>query len=399
MALAGRSASNSLAADTTTYDAIVVGLGPAGSTAAYEIARAGRAVLGLDRHRFPRYKVCGGAISARVDALLGGAHRDTIEHTASAMTFRYCGQEAFTVGGGEPVVSCVMRDRFDAALVERAARAGACLHYDESAVSIAETPDGVQVVTPSATYRSRFLVGADGANSRVAKLLNPAQSRSAYGLEAEIPMRGGARDVILEMGAVAGGYGWIFPKQGGMSIGIGGFRAADPQPKAAFDRFAALHSELRDTTGVAPVGCPIPVYAPGGRAAAGRIGLVGDAARLVDPFFGEGIYYGILSGRRLGQTVVAQLDGGGADLGAYARWVEAHLAPEFAVADRLASIAYSYPRMWYEAMRAHPDVIGWFYDVLRGAITFQTLWARLRRNALRLAPAVLAGRAAALLSR
>lgn len=384
---------------STTYDAIVVGLGPAGSTAAYEIARAGRGVLALDRDRFSRYKVCGGGISARVDALLGGVHRKVIEHTVSVMTFRYCGQEAFTVGGRDPIASFVMRDRFDAALAERAARAGACLQYEEPVISVEETAEGVQVVTPTATYQARFLVGADGANSRVARRINPDPSRGVYGLEAEILLPNGSNEVILEMGAVPGGYGWIFPKQGGMSIGIGGFRVPDPQPKAAFERFAALQSGLRDVAVTTPVGHPIPIYAKGGRIASARVGLVGDAARLVDPFFGEGIYYGILSGQRLGQTIAHQLDHGGLDLSAYVRWVEAELAPEFAVADRLAAIAYGYPRLWYEAMRAHPEVVGWFFDVLRGTSRFQDLWTRLRRHVFRLAPAALVGRAVALFAR
>lgn len=383
----------------TTFDAIVVGLGPAGSTAAYEIARAGGSVLALDRERFPRYKVCGGAISTRVDALLEDAHRDAIEHTASAMTFRYRGQEAFTVGSDGPVVSFVMRDRFDAALAARAACAGACLRYEEPVISIDESAEGIEVVTPTARYRGRFLIGADGANSRIARHLNAGPFRGAYGLEAEIPVPNGSNDVILEMGGVLGGYGWIFPKHQGLSIGIGGFRAADPRPKAAFERFASFHDELRAAHLDAPIGYPIPVYTQGGRVASGRIGLVGDAARLVDPFFGEGIYYGILSGQRLGRVIAHQLNRGAADLSDYARWVDAELAPEFAVADRLASIAYTYPRMWYDAMRAHPDVIGWFYDVLRGTSRFQDLWARLRRHAVRLAPAALVGRAAAWVAR
>jgi geranylgeranyl reductase family protein len=384
---------------TPTYDAIVVGLGPAGSTVAYEIARAGRTVLALDRERFPRYKVCGGAISARVYVLLDGVRREVIERTVSAMTFRYCGQEAFTVGGGEPVASFVMRDRFDTALADRAARAGACLRYGEPVISIEETAQGVQVVTPMARYQARFLVGADGANSRVARRLNAAPCRGAYGLEAEIPISTGSNEVILEMGAIPGGYGWIFPKQRGMSIGIGGFRAGDPQPKAAFERFVALQTGFRDVAVPTMVGYPIPVYAKGWRVASGRIALVGDAARLVDPFFGEGIYYGILSGQHVGQTIVRELDRGGIDLSAYVGWVEAELAPEFAVADRLASIAYGYPRMWYDAMRAHPDVIGWFYDVLRGTSRFQDLWARLRRHVFRLVPAALVGRATTLFVR
>lgn len=381
----------------TTYDAIVVGLGPAGSTAAYEIARAGCAVLALDREQFPRYKVCGGALSSRLDRTIGTAYHESVEATVRGLTFVYNGAEGFHVDADGPLAYFVMRDRFDAGLAERAARAGAELRYGESVHEIEETADDVRIRTSQGTYHGRFLVGADGANSRLARRLNPHPVPGAYGLEAEIEHPSAPNEVILEMGAVPGGYGWIFPKRRGMSIGIGGFRAADPQPKTAFERFVGFQTGLRNTTLTAPVGYPIPVYTRNWRVATARIALAGDAARLVDPFFGEGIYYGILSGQRLGQEIVRQLARGRIDLNAYVRWVEAELTPEFAVANRLASIAYGYPRLWYDAMQAHPDVIGWFYDVLRGSIRFQDLWARLRRNVFRLAPAALAGRVTATL--
>src|SRR3972149_3786935 len=65
---------------------------------------------------------------------------------------------------------------------------------------------------------------------------------------------------------------------------------------------------------------------------------------------------------------------GGAALSAYRRWVEDELFPEFAAADRLAALAYGHPRLWYESMRAHPDVIEWFYDILRGESDYRALW-------------------------
>lgn len=381
----------------TTYDAIVVGLGPAGSTAAYEIACAGHTVLALDRERFPRYKVCGGALSSRLDRAIGTAYHESVEATVRGMTFVYNGAEGFRLDADGPLAYFVMRDRFDAGLADRAARAGAELRYGESVRDVEETADEVRVQTSQGTYRGRFLVGADGAHSRLARRLNPHPIPGAYGLEAEIEHPYAPNEVVLEMGAVSGGYGWVFPKQRGISIGIGGFRDADPRPKVAFERFVACQAGLRAVPLSTPVGYPIPVYTRGWRVATARIALIGDAARLVDPFFGEGIYYGILSGQRLGQTIVRQLDRGRVDLEAYVHWVGAELVPEFAVANRLASIAYGYPRLWYDSMRAHPDVVGWFFDVLRGSIRFQDLWARLSRNAVRLAPAALAGRVKATL--
>jgi geranylgeranyl reductase family protein len=380
------------------YDAIVVGGGPAGASAAYEIAAAGRAVLLLERERFPRYKVCGGGLSARLDRVIGTDYHATVEASARGIEFVYRGSDGFSVDADGPLARFVMRDRFDAWLVDRAVAAGADVRFGEPAVEISEDGgSGVDVRTARGSYQAPCLVGADGANSRLAKRLNPDHAiRGVYGLEAEVAGVAAPQRTVLEMGAVPGGYGWVFPKRHGVSIGVAGFYGAEPRPKERFQQALGSQPVLRGQSIPPPIGHPIPVFANGLCVASRRIGLVGDAARLVDPFFGEGIYFGIVSGQQLGLTIVRQLNDGGIDLRAYGRWVRTELEPELAVTERLASIAYTHPRLWYDAMRAHPDVVGWMYDVLRGESTFQALWSRLKRHAIRLAPAAVASRVASL---
>lgn len=376
------------------YDAIVIGLGPAGAVAAFELARAGRSVLGLDGRVFPRYKVCGGGLSTRLDGLIGSAYHETVECAVSGMTFTFEGRDAFTVDASRPVAYFVMRDRFDACLAARAAQAGARLQFGEPVLEIEEAPDHVCVRTSRAAYQSGFVIGADGAVGPASRRLNGPSRRAAYGLEAEIRADGPPDRVVMEMGLVPGGYGWRFPKNGRWSVGMAGFRGAEPHPKMRFARMLSAHA-FPPAPDRSPVGHPIPTYAPELMLASSRIGLAGDAARLVDPFFGEGIYYAVASGRQLGRTVARQLDGGTADLTSYRRWVETTLYPEFAAAARLAELAYTHPRLWFDAMRAHPDVVREFYRILQGEIGYADLWARLKRDAWRLAPRALAGRAAA----
>src|SRR5881409_3227857 len=114
------------------HDAIVVGMGPAGSSAATELARAGLSVLGLEGKAMPRYKVCGGALSARTDRLLEPDYHSVVEETIHRVRFQFAGAEAFEISSPEPMAYMVMRDRFDAYLVQKARDTGAVVRQNRS---------------------------------------------------------------------------------------------------------------------------------------------------------------------------------------------------------------------------------------------------------------------------
>src|SRR6266571_4271772 len=152
------------------YDAIVVGLGPAGAVAAAELARAGLSVLGLEWKAMPRYKVCGGALSARTDRLLEPDYHSVVEETIHRVRFQFAGTEAFEISFPEPIAYMVMRDRFDAYLVQKARDTGAVVRQNERAVRVCEYADRVEVETQQGRYHSKVIVGADGANSLVARM-------------------------------------------------------------------------------------------------------------------------------------------------------------------------------------------------------------------------------------
>src|SRR5207244_7835018 len=91
------------------HDAVVVGMGPAGASAAAELARAGRSVLGLEWKAMPRYKVCGGALSARTDKILEPDYHGVVEETIHRVRFQFAGAQAFEVSSSEPMAYMVMR--------------------------------------------------------------------------------------------------------------------------------------------------------------------------------------------------------------------------------------------------------------------------------------------------
>jgi geranylgeranyl reductase family protein len=375
--------------DVKAYDAVVVGMGPAGATAAYQLSRAGLSVLAIEKETHPRYKVCGGGLSARIDRILEDDYKSVVEHTIYGIQFSYRGADPLSLDCSSPIAYMVMRDRFDHFLVEKARQVGTEVHEDEPVTSCRQLPDGIEVTTDRGRYLAKVLIGADGANSLVAQQLFPGRrSRRMATLESEIPIGPaphypGTGRALIDIGATPAGYAWIFPKQERLSIGVGDLRGGLASPKKIFDQF------VRDEKGLAPwkvpqpVGHPLPLFSEHSGAnresvglVSGRALLVGDAGHLVDPLFGEGIYYAVRSGQLAAESILSQVKDERRSLADYEEAVRREIYEEFRVAVRMASIVYSYPRLCHRLLPRYQHIVMLYYDVLRGRETYQTFYAR-----------------------
>ena len=378
--------------DVRTYDALVVGMGPAGAVAACELSRAGLSVLALDKQQHPRYKVCGGGLSARITSVLDCDVASLIEHTVYGVRFSYRGEESFLIESPTPIAYMVMRDRFDHALLERARAAGTQIHEGEGATGLRHSSEGVLVSTDRGRYRAKVLIGADGANSLVAQQLFPGpkpvrmptlESEVMVGIEEAAQYRE-AKTVLIDIGTATKGYAWVFPKSRQLSIGVAEFREKTVSPRRTFERFTRQQSVLANRTIPHPLGHPLPVFKSrrdgaeeeGGRLVNGNVLLVGDAGHLVDPLFGEGIYYAVRSGRLAAQAVLGRLRDPCLSLQEYDRALERDIYPEFRIASRMARIVYSFPRLCYRVMQNYQEVIRLYYGVLQGRTTYQGFFAQ-----------------------
>jgi geranylgeranyl reductase len=342
-----------------TYDAVVVGGGPAGATAAADLARAGRSVLLLDRAG--RIKPCGGAVPPRLLEEFDVPETLLVARVTAARIVSPADRRVdMPIEGG--FVGMVNRDTFDEWLRERARTAGA-VRRAGNFERLARAGDGSLVVHyqcrdrqhrgEPGCVRARVVVGADGAASVVARQAVQGAERMPYVAAYHEIVRSPGRDLagydgsrcdVYYQGQLSPDfYGWIFPHGDTLSVGVG----------TAHKGFSLRNAVgvLRAATGLSAAetlrreGAPIPLQ-PLARWDNGRdVVLAGDAAGVVAPASGEGIYYAMTGGRLAAEAAQAFLATGdpAALAGARKRFMQAH--------GRVFWILGVMQRFWYSSDR------------------------------------------------
>src|SRR5215216_5396925 len=214
---------------TNHFDAIVLGAGPAGATAAFELARAGVKTLLIEKQKLPRHKTCGGGLTHKVAAALAFDISSVVERTISSFVLTYKMQRPRLLHSPTPLVYMVRRSQFDNLLTAKAVDAGAEL-FDETTVNgILPDDHGVHIGTSRGRYDADFLIGADGAlgmTARAVGLMGDRVLLPAVEHEVEVSADVAADwqgKMSLDLGTLRASYGWVFPKEDHFNVGVGGF--------------------------------------------------------------------------------------------------------------------------------------------------------------------------------
>ena len=391
----------------TDADVIISGAGPAGSLAAYELAAHGVPVLILEKSSFPRYKVCGAGLTHKILDEIPFDIAPVLETEIHTIVFSKGFRDVFMRSSPEPMLYCTNRDKFDEFLLKKAVEAGAQVVHGEKVTGVAQDKDFVTVNTLNGSFRSKLVIGADGASSAVARSAGLRDNiMPGLAWEAEVmadpeTIKAFSQTVFLDWGSFPGGYGWVFPKGDHFSIGVGGPASLSKWMMPYYQKMLAYLAaggwndnakckeqnakwtiEVTDTMSLRS--WPIPVRVKRSQFHNGRIIVAGDAAGLTDPLTGEGIYYAVRSGILAAKSCFEYLQSAAPSLGPYTEAINEGLMGELLEANKIKCLFNTAPlKIHYfvrdseRGWRAFGKVLRgerWYADVSAGFGRWKILW-------------------------
>jgi len=368
--------------ERSEWDVAVIGGGPAGLAAASASAAAGARTVVLERAEHPRYKTCGGGLLGVSRATVADQITLPVKDEIRSVTFTLKGGQEFTRTDAAPLLTMVMRDEFDAALVGRAEGNGAVVRQRAQVRSI-EQGDGRATarLADGTSVTATVLVGADGSSGVTARHVGAQFAQVDLGLELEIAVpeaveRRWAGRILLDWGEIPGSYGWVFPKGDRLTVGVIAARGQGDATKAYLREFVGRlgldgYQAVRDSghlTRCRTEESPLR---------RGSVIVAGDAAGLLEPWTREGISFALRSGALAGEYAAKAATAGDqaateASLDGYLAAVNAVLVPDMRAGRLLLTAFLRHPGAFHRGLSTGK---GWgvFKRFCRSEQTFSDL--------------------------
>lgn len=369
-------------ASTKIYDVIIVGGGPAGSTAGFLSSNYGLKVLLIDKSTFPRHKLCGGCITDKTVKLLGRVFGDTVEHLKEkgVINFESSHFEIFykdrsLLKKKSPVpFYFVERHLYDSFLLNRAQQSGVEIITGDDVI-FCDTSNNVIRTASGRVFTGRFIMGADGVNSFMRRqfpdyIFNRTnwQKNTGTALEIFVPRSGmpAMNHPTLYLDFIRQGYAWVFPNKDKFIAGIGGIAQKNgKQVLPSFFRFLSVLN-IRNPGAYRAQGYAFPYGNYLLKPAFRNIILVGDAAGFADPLLGEGIFYAQRSAEFASQAIYEAIRKnddrnvmGRQATERYIGLLQKDIYPEFEYAQKIRKFMFTYfNKFHYLPLKVLMNVLG-----------------------------------------
>ncbi len=304
------------------FDVAVVGGGPGGATAAYQLGKNGFDVALVDKEKFPRHKTCGGMLTEKVyqlnqkvfDVSFQELETENIINSTSNGYETWNKNRCILKGSTDFNYGMVDRKVYDDFLFSKTRALEGVKVFEETKITGIDHEKMTLTGPGDGKIKAKYIIGADGASSTIRKSLMENnkikiskkrwKKNLAAAIEAYVPKTSVDRKIrtpLLHLGVVEWGYGWVFPHADRYVVGVGGL----PDKNDNFRKLLMDYLDLLDMGGkdYEIKGAPVPygnyISDPGYQ----NILLIGDAAGLTDPLTAEGIFYAQFSGWLAARTI------------------------------------------------------------------------------------------------
>jgi geranylgeranyl reductase family protein len=367
------------------YDCIIVGAGPAGATAAYNLAKLGKSVVVVDRADFPRSKPCGGGVSPAIAKWFDFDFAPVIKNKVSQVKYTWKFEDAVEIElQNVTPMWMVRRDEFDNFLLQQAIAQGAEFKGSTEVTGIQLQEQTWCIGTNQGELQAKYLIAADGANGPMAGWLGFSPAQKVLAANLEVPAEVSERRQNLayfDFGSLKNGFMWVFPKTDGYSFS-GAFvknqkgNAGELQKqltnfaqKFEVDLSKSQYTEY--TMNLWQEDRPLHTK---------QALIAGEAAGIVDPLIGEGIRPAIFTGIEAAEAIDRALAGDENALSNYSQVINQEWGSDLAKANSVAGLFYKFPQIAYKIGVKRPSAGQTIGKILCGDLRYSDIAEKISKK-------------------